>query len=89
MYSVCKIIKRILTYLDISAQTLKNPIGIQKQTVNKIKTVINLKAHPPSWMTAAQLFLGKIRRIMSRWKQKSVKVILKTADVPKQAVAAP
>ena len=40
-------------------------------------------------MTDAHSFLGKIRSKMIMWKITNEKVILNTAEVPKQALAAP
>jgi len=72
-------------YLDISAQTWKKLIGIQKNPMNIPNTSINLKIQPPSWMTEAQVFLGRIANSMIRWKINRAKVILSTAEIPKHA----
>jgi hypothetical protein len=57
--------------------------------VNKANTKRYLRVQPASWMTDAHSFLGKIRSKMIIWKITNEKVILKTAEVPKQAFAAP
>jgi len=77
----------MLAYLEISAHTRKNSIGIQKQATKIPMIRINFKAQPASCTITAQLFLGRIEINMITWKRKREKVILKTADVPKQAVA--
>ena len=57
--------------------------------VNPTKTRMYLSVQPPSWITEAQSFLGKMSNKMKTWKMSRVKVILRTAEVPKHAVAAP
>jgi len=46
---------------------------------------MNLKAHHPSWNTAATALLVKQIKNMRRWKRSNIKLILNTADIPKQA----
>ena len=75
----------MLTYLEISAQTWKKEIGIQKNPMKSAVIMKNLKHHPLSWTTAEHYPLGSITRIIRTWKQARAKVILSTADTPKHA----
>ena len=77
----------MLTYLDISAQTLMKEMGSQKNPIYNAAITMTLKNHPPSWIIEAQSFLGKIRRRMRQWNRTNANVILRTAETPKQAVA--
>lgn len=77
----------ILKYLEISVQTLMNEIGSQKNPIYSAATIITLKNQPPSWITEATSPLGQISNIINAWKMKRAKVILKTAETPKHAVA--
>lgn len=76
----------MLAHLHISAHTEKNEMGTQKNAMNKPNVKQNLKHHPPSWITAAQAFCGKINRKISKCVQNRANVILNTADTPKHAV---
>lgn len=86
MYSAYIIRKSTLTILDMVAHTAKKDIGIQKKPMNKAMASRNFKHHPPSWMTAAQLFCGKIKNKMRVCTRNKAKVILKTAEMPKHAL---
>lgn len=53
--------------------------------MNDPSTRINLKVHQPSWKTAAiWLLVHEIKRT-NKWNKTNMKLILKTADIPKQA----
>ena len=51
-----------------------------------MRTMMNLKAHHPSWKTAAIVVLVRHIKNTNKWNKRSIKLILTTADIPKHAV---
>ena len=51
-------------------------------------TNMNLKHQPPSWIIAEHVALGLIKTKIMKWTHNRAKVILNTAEIPKQALPA-